>query len=168
MQTALTLGLALQVHHDVGSMYLVDVLHNLGHCVSYDEVRRFTTSVAKLDQISQAGDDYVPRGIQSVDLANADTFVDAAMDNFDQNEETSAGKTTTLPWLPSSTKDVEPSMLMKAFREQGGRHWMSQHILYMRYYCLYTAKIKATAMASHQTCHCSLCRGNEHDVHHGI
>ena len=97
MQTALTLGLALQVHHDVGSMYLVDVLHNLGHCVSYDEVRRFTTSVAKLDQISQAGDDYVPRGIQSVDLANADTFVDAAMDNFDQNEETSAGKTTTHP-----------------------------------------------------------------------
>ena len=67
VKTALTLGLALQVHHDVGSMYLVDVLHNLGHCVSYDEVSRFTTSVAK-DQISQAGDVDVLRGIQSVDL----------------------------------------------------------------------------------------------------
>lgn len=44
---------------------------------------------------SQAGDVYVPRGIQSVDLANADTFVDAAIDNFDQNEETLDGKTTT-------------------------------------------------------------------------
>ncbi|CAM1154861.1 Uncharacterised protein g11448, partial [Pycnogonum litorale] len=87
VKTALTLGLALQVNHDFGSMHLVDVLHNLGHCVSYDEVRRFTTSVAK-DQISQAGDVYVPRGIQSVDLANVDTFVDAAIDNFDQNEET--------------------------------------------------------------------------------
>jgi len=94
VKTALTLGLALQVHHDFGNMHLVDVLHNLGHCVSYDEVRRFTTSVAK-DQISQAGDVYVPRGIQSVDLANADTFVDAAIDNFDQNEETLDGKTTT-------------------------------------------------------------------------
>ena len=85
MKTALTLGLALQVHHDVGSMYLVNVLHNIGHCVSYDEVRGFSTSAAK-DQISQAGDVYVPRGIQSVDLANADIFVDAAIDNFDQNE----------------------------------------------------------------------------------
>ena len=38
-------------------------------------------------QISQAVDVYVPRGIQSVDLANADIFVDAAINNFDQNEE---------------------------------------------------------------------------------
>ena len=29
-----------------------------------------------------------------MDLANADTFVDAAIDNFDQNEETLDGKTT--------------------------------------------------------------------------
>ena len=75
-------------------MHLVDVLHNLGLCVSYDEVRWFTTSIAK-DQISQAGDVYVPPGIQSVDLANADTFVDAAIDNFNQNEETLDGKTIT-------------------------------------------------------------------------
>ena len=56
------------------------------------------SSVAK-DQILQAGNVYVPPGtrygIQSVDLANADTFVDAAIDNFDQNEGTLYGKTTT-------------------------------------------------------------------------
>ncbi len=96
MKTALTFGLALQVRHDFGSMHLVDVLHNLGHCVSYDEVRRFTTSVAK-DHILQARAVYVPRGLQSVNLANVDTFVDAAIDNFDLNEETLDGKTTTLP-----------------------------------------------------------------------
>ena len=39
------------------------------------------------------------------------------------------GKPPPIPWLPSSTKNVEPLIMMKAFREQGRRHWMSQNIL---------------------------------------
>ena len=70
----------------------------------------FTTSVAK-DQISQAGYLYVPRCIQSVDLiANADTFVNAAIDNFEQNEETFDGKTTTVLYQRCGTLNDDESI----------------------------------------------------------
>jgi len=63
----------------------------MGHCVSYDEVRRFLTSAA-LDKQSQ--DEYVPKGLRTADDHNF-AMVDAAIDNFDQNEETLDGKSTT-------------------------------------------------------------------------
>ena len=65
-------------------------LHAMGHSISYDEVRRFLTSAA----INQQGQDvYVPTGLQ--DSANGRVQIDAAIDNFDQNEETLDGKSTT-------------------------------------------------------------------------
>jgi hypothetical protein len=89
--TPVTLGLGVYIHHEFGSKKLVEELHAMGHCVSYDEVRRFLTSAA-LDQQSQ--DVYVPKGLRTaVDPDFA--MVDAAIDNFDQNEETLDGKLTT-------------------------------------------------------------------------
>jgi hypothetical protein len=66
----------------------VNELHALGYSVSYDEVRRFLTSAA-LDQKTDGV--FVPRGID----ASGNVLVDAAIDNFDQNEETLDGKNTT-------------------------------------------------------------------------
>ena len=60
---------------------------NAGAC--HDVQHTSDASVAK-DQISQAGYVYVPRGTQSVD-----TFVDAAINDFYQNENTLDGKTNT-------------------------------------------------------------------------
>ena len=89
----ITLGLALQKKL-VGSKKLIEVLHNLGYCVSYDEVRRFLTSVVN-SQISQAKEGvYIPRGLQRVNMEDANTMIDAAIDNFEQNEDTLDGKTT--------------------------------------------------------------------------
>ena len=93
IRTTLTLGLGLQMHHDVDSKKLIDVLHHLGYTVSYDDVRRFVTSVAE-DQLQQSEGVYVPRGIEPV-TEDTNTFVDAAIDNFDQNEETIDGKKST-------------------------------------------------------------------------
>ena len=58
--TPITLGLGLHIHHEFGSRHLVEELHALGHSVSYDEIRRFLTSIA-LDQ--QSHDVYVPKGL---------------------------------------------------------------------------------------------------------
>ena len=43
-----TLGLAVKLHHHHGSSELVRTLHEFGFSVSYDEVRRFKKSAAKL------------------------------------------------------------------------------------------------------------------------
>ena len=64
MYTAITLDLAIQVHHDFRSKNLIDILHSLGHCVSYDEVRRFLTSVA-VDKANGTGDTYIPKRLQN-------------------------------------------------------------------------------------------------------
>ena len=93
-QTPITFGLDVQVHHDHGSRELIDVLSNVGHCITYDEVRKFLTSVA-LDQLSEPSEVHIPRGISQVETGNPGTTVDAAIDNFDQNEETIDGKRTT-------------------------------------------------------------------------
>jgi hypothetical protein len=45
----LQLGLAVQVHHCFGSRSLIDTLFSLGFCLSYDEVKRYESSLA-LDQ----------------------------------------------------------------------------------------------------------------------
>uniref|UniRef100_UPI00358E6015 uncharacterized protein n=1 Tax=Myxine glutinosa TaxID=7769 RepID=UPI00358E6015 len=91
--STITLGLALQVHHELGSKHLIDMLHELGHCVSYDEVRRFLTSVA-VDQTASE-DIYIPKVLQNLRCIDEYPIVDAAIDNFDQNEATLDGKSTT-------------------------------------------------------------------------
>ena len=90
IRSPITLGLALYIHHEFGSKQLLQELHAMGHSISYDEVRRFLTSAA----INQQGQDvYVPTGLQ--DSSNGRVQIDAAIDNFDQNEETLDGKSTT-------------------------------------------------------------------------
>ena len=89
--TPVTLGLGVYIHHEFGSRKLLDDLHAMGHSISYDEVHRFLTSVAK-DQESH--DTYIPKGLRSADDPNFE-MIDAAIDNFDQNEETLDGKHTT-------------------------------------------------------------------------
>ena len=88
--TPMTLGIGLYAHHGFGSRQLVEQLNALGHSMTYDEIRRFLTS-AEVDQRTQ--DVYIPRGLTGPpgDI----TLIDAAIDNFDQNEETLVGKSTT-------------------------------------------------------------------------
>ena len=82
VKTPLQLGLAIKIYHDFGSKKLSELLHNLGHAVSYDEVRQLVTSVA-IDQLSRTDNVYVPHGIKPLDNDDTDTFVDLAIDNFD-------------------------------------------------------------------------------------
>ena len=42
----LQIGLAIQVHRQYGSRYLVDVLNKLGFCSSYSEVQKYERSAA--------------------------------------------------------------------------------------------------------------------------
>lgn len=94
VRTPLTLGLGLQIHHDFGSKQLIDTLYSLGYCVSYDEIRRFLTSAAS-DIMAQSADIYIPRGLENTTVTDGFPIVDAAIDNFDQNEATLDGKSTT-------------------------------------------------------------------------
>ena len=82
------------MHHDFGSKELIETLSSLGFSINYDEVRKFNTSVA-VDQLSCPTDVYIPRGISKVVDENPGSIVDAAIDNFDRNEETVDGKHTT-------------------------------------------------------------------------
>jgi hypothetical protein len=91
LPTPVTLGLAAVIHHEYGSRMLIEQLHSLGFCISYDELRRFLTSIAA-DQISRSKDIYIPHGITHVQDHG---MVDAAIDNFDQNEDTLDGRSTT-------------------------------------------------------------------------
>ena len=92
IHTPITLGLAILIHHEFGSKTLIDELSAMGHCVSYTEVRHFLTSVAA-DQISRTKSGvYIPTGLTGVAEHG---IVDAAIDNFDQNEDTLDGKHTT-------------------------------------------------------------------------
>ena len=86
VHTPVTLGLGLYVHHEFGSRRLVEQLSLLGHSISYDEVRRFLTSAAVDVQENEV---YMPKDLQPT------CTIDAAIDNFDQNEATLDGKSTT-------------------------------------------------------------------------
>ena len=61
--TPFQIGLALQLYHKFGSKQLVDTLHVHGFCSSYDEVRRYLTSLAnhEIDKIKNGV--YIPNGI---------------------------------------------------------------------------------------------------------
>lgn len=59
--------------------------------MSYDEVRQFLTSAAA-DQLQRSKRVYIPNGLTR---STEHGMIDAAIDNFDQNEETLDGKNTT-------------------------------------------------------------------------
>ena len=86
--------MAIELHHDFGSKQLVENLNTLGHCVSYNEVRRFLTSAA-VDLGNQVRNFLLPRGLENVRSEDGSPVMDSAIDNFDQNEETLDGKSTT-------------------------------------------------------------------------
>lgn len=94
IQTPLTFGLGVQMHHDHGSKKLIDVLSLVGYCINYDEVRKFITAVA-LYQLQSPSLVQTLRGISKFDPEQIGTIIDAATDNFDQNEETVEGKHTS-------------------------------------------------------------------------
>ena len=92
--TPLSLALAITLHHDTGSKQLIDMLHSLGICVSYEEVRRFETCVAKAELI-RAEDVYIPDGIRKPDSASGIGQIHASIDNFNEFENTIDGKSNT-------------------------------------------------------------------------
>ena len=58
--TPLQLGLGVQLHHQFGSRFLIDMLHKLGFCCSYGEVSRYETNSAiaqgtNFEQIPEGG-----------------------------------------------------------------------------------------------------------------
>lgn len=77
----LQIGLATQMHHHFGSKFLIQTLHGLGFCSSYDEVRRFEENAAINSSNTQAESD-VHASIQYVG------------DNVDHNTVTVDGRGT--------------------------------------------------------------------------
>ena len=91
--TPISFGLGIQLHHKFGSRHLIETLHALGYSIPYDEVRRFMTSAAEEDEDYDGT--YIPRGIARYKEDDLNSIIDAAIDNFDQNEETLDGLSTT-------------------------------------------------------------------------
>ena len=90
------LGLAVRLHHEFGSRKLIEELHLLGYCISYPEIRRFTTSAAL--HVSSAmghteGGALLPCDILSKEDGGCQPV--AAADNWDHNERTVDGKKST-------------------------------------------------------------------------
>lgn len=92
--TPITFSLGVGMHHEHGSRDLIDDLNSAGHSISYVEVRKFLTSLAENQLSSQAGM-YVPLDLSFFEPEDVYTTLDAAIDNFDCNEETIDGKNTT-------------------------------------------------------------------------
>ena len=75
------IGLALQLYHEFGSKQLVDTLHVHGFCSSYDEVKRYLTSLAnhEIDKIKNGV--YIPNGI--IPFTSAGCLIQEGSDNID-------------------------------------------------------------------------------------
>jgi hypothetical protein len=85
-------GLALQMHHVYGSKNLVETLHSHGFCASYNELRRYLTSLADHEINKIENGTYIPHGICS--LPGELTLIQEGADNIDINTETIDGKDT--------------------------------------------------------------------------
>lgn len=81
-----TLGLALKLHHRFGSKEVVSLLHDYGFTVTYDEVLRCRTSIAKL--VGET--DFTER-----DAMTKNTPICAWFDNYDLNIYTPNGTRET-------------------------------------------------------------------------
>ncbi len=83
-------GLGMAIHQATRSKNLVNLVHNAGHCISYDQVRRLDTTLAKkaLDQYSENGNMPIPTNIAP------GHFFQFSADNIDIIEETLDGRGT--------------------------------------------------------------------------
>ena len=84
-----TLGLGVKLHHKFGSSDLIQILHEHGYCVSYDEVLRFRKSAAKY-----VTDNAVTLH-QMMDLSRTVGLVFGWYDNFDLSFLTPNGRHET-------------------------------------------------------------------------
>ena len=91
VKTPKHIGLALSVKHLTGSKQVVNMLHSQGHCISYDDLCRVESAIASntQQQAEESGGVYIPSNI-----IPGGSFVQAAMDNIDTNEETRSGEGT--------------------------------------------------------------------------
>ena len=71
---------------------VLELLHSLGHSISYEDVSSLDSAIASnlIADLAGDGENYLPRNI------SPGLFSHAAMDNIDINEETRSGKGTTL------------------------------------------------------------------------
>ena len=92
------LGVAIYLHHTFGSRSLIDLLHSVGSCVSYTELRTFLTSAALHVDSKQRTNNaevnaYIPPEL--VPIQSGGRMITGAADNWDHNEHTIDGKKTT-------------------------------------------------------------------------
>ena len=91
VKTPKHIGLAMSIKHLTGSKQVVNMLHSQGHCISYDDLCRIESAIASdtLQLAEASGGVYIPSNI-----IPSGSFVHAAMDNIDINEETRSGEGT--------------------------------------------------------------------------
>jgi hypothetical protein len=110
--TPFQIGLALQFYHDeFGSKQLIETLHAHGFCSSYDEVRRYLTSLAnhEIDKIKKGV--YVPNGI--IPIASGGCLVQEGSANIDINTDISF-------WIFTAEKDFSTISQQINFVKVGG------------------------------------------------
>ncbi len=90
--TPLNVGLAVRLHNEYGSKTLIETLNAHGYCMTYDETRRFTTSVALQEADRIANGVYLPSGI--ISREDGGGLITEGDDNVDINTETIDGKET--------------------------------------------------------------------------
>lgn len=84
------IGLAMTIRHITGSQDVISIVNKFGHCCSPKTLARFETNIAEQHMESQADDEaIIPSNIF------AGSFIQAAADNNDFQEETLDGKLTT-------------------------------------------------------------------------
>ena len=117
------LGLRVHLHHQFGSRKLIDDISNLGHCISYTELRHFLTSAAvhisSGQQPGPAGALIPPELLPKEDGGK---LITAVGDNWDHNERTVDGKRTTHAMttilVTSKTGDEMPLPRIKKVSER--------------------------------------------------
>ena len=93
-----TLGLAVKLHHRFGSREIIELLHSHGYVTSYDEVRRYRKSAAKMT----AEHDFTFRG-----LVNDGGLISSWCDNFDLQVYTPNGCRETHAMAVEFTQNVK-------------------------------------------------------------
>ncbi|KAJ8358218.1 hypothetical protein AAFF_G00022320 [Aldrovandia affinis] len=100
----LQIGLGVQLHHHFASRFLIDTLHQLGFCCSYEEVHRFVNNA-----VMSHGTD-IP--------GFSGGFVQYAADNVDHNIRTLDGNNTfhgmgMIAAITPATKSSNPILRAK-------------------------------------------------------
>lgn len=90
----LLFGLGVAVYNEFGSKSLINLMNGYGLMSNYDTICKFMSFAAQ-EQMLQTENYFVPKSLANVDINNPITIIDAAIDNFDRNEETIDGKNTT-------------------------------------------------------------------------